>query len=382
MEFGWSENERSYRNQLREFLAAELPGNWNEMSKDGPGSDAQAAFSQAFCGKLAARGWLTPHWPKEYGGHDAPAWQHAILSEEMWAHGEPRGPQYMNVNWLGPTLMRYGSDEQKRFHLARISRGDVLWCQGFSEPNAGSDLASLSTRAERVGDSYAVNGQKVWTSYCKNAEFCFLLVRTDKIETRHKGITVLLVPMNTPGIEVREIDTVLGDRYFHEVFFTDVRVPVSARLGAENDGWGIAMYALQYERIGLPRYARSARTLELIVADAKSNGRVIDGAFKEKLVAARAMCEAARILYYRVIDQRAHNQPPTADSNVARLALTAADRAVGDLALELGGPAALLYGSLGDGNFRAAMPAGVATGTSEINANLVAQRWLGLPREA
>jgi alkylation response protein AidB-like acyl-CoA dehydrogenase len=252
----------------------------------------------------------------------------------------------------------------------------VLWCQGFSEPNAGSDLASLVTRAERQGDFYIVNGQKVWTSYCKNAEHCFLLVRTGS-EPRHKGITVLLVPMKTPGIEVREIDTVLGDRYFHEVFLSDVRVPVAARLGAENQGWEIAMYALQYERIGLPRYARAANTLDRLAAEA---GKLSDPSIREKLGEAQALCEAARILYYRVIDQRAHGTPPTADSNIARVALTMADRAVGDLALEIGGPAALAYGSLGDGNFRAALSAGIATGTTEINLNLIAERALGLPR--
>src|SRR6185369_9767188 len=169
---------------------------------------------RTFCRKLGERGWLVPAWPKEYGGGGVTAWQQAIVSEEMWAHGEPRGPQYMNVNWVGPTIMRYGTDEQKRAHLPKMAMGDVLWCQGFSEPNAGSDLASLQTRAVRDGERYVVNGQKIWTSYCKNAEFCFLMVRTGS-EPRHRGISVLLVPMNTPGIEVREIDTVLGDGYFH-----------------------------------------------------------------------------------------------------------------------------------------------------------------------
>jgi alkylation response protein AidB-like acyl-CoA dehydrogenase len=377
VEFGWSAEERAFREELRAFLTAELPPDWDEISKDGPGSDAQAEFSRGFCRKLADKGWLVPHWPRAYGGADASAWHHAILNEEMWANGEPRGPQYMNVNWIGPTLMRFGSDAQKSEHLPKMSRGDVLWCQGFSEPNAGSDLASLETRAVLNGDRYVVNGQKIWTSYCKNAEHCFLMVRTGARDERHKSISVLLVPMAQKGIEVREIDTVLGDRYFHEVFFTDVEVPVSARLGAENEGWAIAMYALQYERVGLPRYARSARTLDIL---AKSAGR-LDEEQLEKLGHARALLDAARILYLRVIDQRAKNSPPTADSNLARIALTMADRAVGDLALELGGASALVYGSVGDANFRAALPAGVATGTSEVNLNLIAQRWLGLPRQ-
>jgi alkylation response protein AidB-like acyl-CoA dehydrogenase len=381
VEFGWSEEELRFRAELREFLRSNLPANWREVAKDGPGSDAQAVFSRAFCAKLAARGWLTQHWPKEHGGKDASARMHAILSEEMWSIGEPRGPQYMNVNWIGPAIMKFGTDEQKQYHLSRMSKGDELWCQGFSEPNAGSDLASLVTRAVRDNEVYLVNGQKVWTSYCKNADFCFLLVRTNVEEKRHRGITVLLMPMNLPGVEVREIDSVIGERYFHEVFLTDVRVPISCRLGPENEGWSVAMYALQFERVGCPRYARAALTLDLLAEDARARGLLLHPPFLEKLGEARALCEAARILHYRVIDQRVHDLPPSADSNVARIAGTMADRAVGDLALEIWGAESLVHGSPGDANFRASMSAGIATGTTEINLNLIAERLLGLPRD-
>lgn len=390
MEFGWSEQEETFRNQLRALLDDALPDDWAEISKDGPGSDAQAAFSRELCARLAERGWLTQHWPSEYGGNDAPAWHHAILSEEMWSRGEPRGPQYMNVNWIGPAIIRYGTEEQKQFHLPRIARGDALWCQGFSEPNAGSDLASLVTRADRDGEEYVVNGQKVWTSYCKNAEYCFLLVRTDQAERRHKGISVLLMAMDLPGIEVREIDSVIGEKYFHEVFLTDVRVPVSCRLGPENEGWPVTMYALQFERVGAPRYARAALTLDRLAAALSPDGS--DPSVLEKLGEARTLCEAARVLHYRVIDQRAKADaygfapdgaplPPSADSNVARIAGTMADVAIGELALELWGSESLVHGSVGDANFRASMSAGIATGTTEINLNLIAYRLLGLPRK-
>jgi alkylation response protein AidB-like acyl-CoA dehydrogenase len=381
VEFGWSEDEVRFRADLREFLRANLPASWAEISKDGPGSDAQAAFSRSFCAKLAERGWLTQHWPTAYGGKGASARMHAILSEEMWSIGEPRGPQYMNVNWIGPAIIKHGTEEQKQYHLSRMSKGDALWCQGFSEPNAGSDLASLSTRAVREGDVYLVNGQKVWTSYCKNADFCFLLVRTGPTESRHRGITVLLMPMHLPGVEVREIDAVIGEKYFHEVFLTDVRIPISCRLGPENEGWSVAMYALQFERVGCPRYARAALTLDLLAEDARARGLLDHAPTLEKLGEARALCEAARILHYRVIDQRVHDSPPTADSNVARIAGTLADRAVGDLALEIWGAEALVHGSAGDANFRASMSAGIATGTTEINLNLIAERLLGLPRD-
>ena len=212
MEFRWSDEDIAFRRELREFLAEALPPDWAELSKHGPGSDAQAEFSKEFCPKLARKGWLTQHWPKEYGGRDASPWRHAILGEEMWRIGEPRSSQYMNVNWVGPTIMVYGTPEQKAFHLPRISTGNAFWCQGFSEPEAGSDLVSLRTLAVRDGDEYVINGSKIWTSYVNYAEYCFLIVRTDPASKRHQGISVLLVPMDTPGIEVREIPSVVGDK--------------------------------------------------------------------------------------------------------------------------------------------------------------------------
>jgi len=381
MEFGWSDGDLAFRAELRAWLDVELPPDWDEIAKGGPGSDAQVAFSRRFCAALAARGWLTQHWPAAFGGRDAPPWRHAILGEELWARGEPRGPQYMNVNWIGPAIMRYGSEEQKRLHLPRISRGEAFWCQGFSEPEAGSDLAALRTLALRDGDDYVVNGSKIWTSYANHAEFCFLLVRTDPASKRHHGISVLLVPMDTPGVTVREIPSVVGDRYFHEVFFSDARVPVACRLGPEGEGWDVVSYALQFERVGAARYARAALTLDVLAERARSRGLLDDPTVLEKLGEARAVCEAARLLSYRVIDQRAHGLPPSADTNVARVAGTLAERVVSELALELFGPDALEYGSFADAQFRLAMTAGVAVGTTEVNLNLIASRVLGLPRE-
>jgi alkylation response protein AidB-like acyl-CoA dehydrogenase len=385
VEFGWSDDDRAFRAELRAFLDEILPPDWDEIAKGGPGSDEQVAFSRRFCPALAARGWLVQHWPAAFGGRDASPWRHAILGEELWARGEPRGPQYMNVNWIGPAIMRYGSDEQKRALLPPIARGEAFWCQGFSEPEAGSDLVALRTLALRQpsgssgpdGHDYVVNGSKIWTSYANHAEHCFLLVRTDPESKRHHGITVLLMPMDLPGVVVREIPSVVGERYFHEVFLTDVRVPASCRLGPEGEGWEVVSYALQYERVGAARYARAALTLDALAARAPKG----DPTVLEKLGAARAACEAARLLSYKVIDQRAHGLPPSADTNVARVAGTLAERAVADLALELFGAEAAEYGSFADAHFRLAMTAGVAVGTTEVNLNLVAARVLGLPRD-
>ena len=381
MEFDWHASDVEHRRDVKQFLDETLPEAWEEISAHGPGSDAQAAFSKEFCGKLAERGWLTQHWPAEFGGSDASPWRHCVIGEEMWAVGEPRGAQYMNVNWIGPAIMKYGTEEQKEFHLPRISAGQVLWCQGFSEPEAGSDLAALRTSAVRDGDDYVVNGQKIWTSYVQSAEFVILLVRTDPDARGRRGISVLLVPMDLPGIEVREIPSVVGERYFHEVFFTDVRVPATTLLGPEDHGWDVVNYALQYERVGAARYARAGLTLDRLAEMARERGLLDDPIVVDKLGEARGLVEAARVLTYRVIDLRAQGSAPTADSQLARVASTRVDTAVGSLALEILGPEAMEYGSFADANFRMAMTAGLAVGATEVQLNLIASRFLDLPRE-
>ncbi len=380
MDFEWDPADLAFRRELRAFLERELPPDWEEISRQGPGSDAQLEFSRRFCARLAEQGWLTQHWPSAYGGRDATPWRHAILGEEMWAHGEPRGSQYMNVNWIGPTIMQFGSEEQKRLHLPRISAGDVLWCQGFSEPGAGSDLAALRTRAQREGDHYVVDGQKIWTSYCNKADYCFLLVRSEPGSERQRGISVLLMPMDLPGIEVREIPSVVGERYFHEVFLSGVRVPVSCRLGPEHEGWSVVTHALAYERVGAARYAKAARTLDTVAEHAREQGRLDDPSLQEQLAQALAECEAARLLSHRVIDLRAKGRPPTVDTNLARVAGTRADKRAGELALEVVGADALDEESWAAANFRLSMTAGVAVGATEVQLNLIASRWLGLPR--
>jgi alkylation response protein AidB-like acyl-CoA dehydrogenase len=380
VEFDWSPEDAAFRSALAAFLEETLPPDWDERAQDGPGSAQQAAFARDFCPALAARGFLTPHWPAAFGGRDASPWQHAVLGEELWSRGEPRGPQYMNVNWIGPALMEYGSEAQRAEHLPRIARGDVFWCQGFSEPDAGSDLLALRTLAVRDGGDYVVNGSKLWTSYANHADFCFLLARSDPASRRQRGLTVLLAPMDLPGIEVREVPSVVGERYFHEVAFRDVRVPEAARLGPEGEGWAVVAYALQYERVGAPRYARAARTLDRLAERLASAGPLDAGALA-RLGEARALCEAGRVLSYRVVDRRTRGEPPSADTNVARVAGTFAEQWVADLALELGGCEGLEAGSFADAQFRMAMTAGVAVGATEVQLDLIASRFLGLPRE-
>lgn len=379
MDFDWSPEEVSYRQEIRDFLAAELPSDWS-YKRQRPDSDEQTSRCKEFCGKLAARGWLTPHWPRQYGGTDAPAWQHMILGEELWSIGEPRGPQYMNVNWIGPSIMSVGTDEQKDYHLSRISGGDVIWCQGFSEPDAGSDLASLRTRADRDGDDYVVTGEKIWTSYANAADFCYLLARTNQDAPKHKGISIFLVPMDTPGLEVRDIHAVVGEHAFHQLTFTEMRIPAETRLGPENEGWGTIRSVLSNERVGVPRYGRAMFQLGLIASWAAERGMLRDPQIAGTLASAQAKCEAARALVYKVVDERAKRVPPTPNAYVARTAMVHAEWAVADAGMVVMGADGLELDSVGDDQFRFGMTAGVAGGTYEVQLNLIAGMVLDLPR--
>ena len=378
MKFGWSEDDVNFRKELRSFLETEISDSWTGRTAR-LGSDENVAFSRAFAPRLAERGWLTPHWPVAHGGAAASPWRHIILGEELWSIGEPRGPQYMNVNWIGPSIIAHGTEEQKAKHLPPIARGEVIWCQGFSEPEAGSDLAALRTRAVRDGDEYVVNGQKIWTSYASVADFCYLLVRT-RSEDDGGGVTVLLVPTDTPGFEVRKIGAVVGESAFHELFFTDMRVPVSCRLGPENEGWSVVREALAFERVGAPRYARAAFVLDELARWAAENGLLENPDTSRRLGEARAVCEGARMLAYRVIDERAAGLPASPNANLARAAMVQAERVVGDLAMDLMGSDGLTHESLADDQLRKAMVAGIAAGAYEIQLNLIARLVLGLPK--
>jgi alkylation response protein AidB-like acyl-CoA dehydrogenase len=381
MDFEWSAHEVELRERLRAMLARELPPDWEAISRHGPASAEQTAFSLEFCPKLAAEGLLVPHWPRQWGGRDAQPWEHFILGEELWAAGEPRGAQYMNINYIGPTIMRYGTPWQHERYLPEMAAGRAIWCQGFSEPSAGSDLASLRTQAQARGDGYVVNGSKVWTSYAGLAQYCFLLARVG--EPGKNGIGIFLVPMDTPGIEVRAIPSLVGEGDIHEVFFTDVAVPASARLGADTQAWSIIRYALSLERVGIARYAFARRVLDRMVGELQRRGRFSDPLVKARAGQALAACEAARGLVYRVVDQRARGLPPSADANLARVSVIAAEHAVADFGLdELGsdfsGPAHPLFLQ----HHERAITAGVASGAAEIQLNLIASDWLQLPREA
>jgi alkylation response protein AidB-like acyl-CoA dehydrogenase len=376
MHFAWDAEQQTFRSSIRDFLAANLPSDWESLAH-GPGSESQSVFSKRFCAQLAQAGLLVPHWPKRWGGRDADAWTAFILAEEMWQAGEPRGGQYMNVNWIGPTLMRFGSEEQQARYIPPMAQGQTIWCQGFSEPEAGSDLASLRTRAEKQGSSYRINGQKIWTSYAGHADTCFLLART---APGRDGISIFLVPMDTAGIIVREIPSLIGEGDIHEVFWDNVEVPSTALLGAEGQAWEIIRISLSLERVGIPRFALAAKMLNRAVSMLRKSGRFGHGAI-EQAARARGACEAARFYSYSIVDQRQHGIAAGPEASAARFATVLAERSVADFIVEhvpealSGGEPMLLA------HYQRAIVAGIASGAAEIQLNLIATELLRLPRE-
>lgn len=375
MEFGWTSREDAVREKARAFLDANLPDNWKDTASLSPGSEAVTNFSREICPKLHDAGLLLSHWPVEHGGEGASAWEHFIIGEQLWEVGEPRGPQYYNVNWIGPTILEYGSPEQKEYHLGRIREGNVIWCQGFSEPGGGSDLAAIQTKAVRDGDRYVVNGSKIWTSYARLAEFCILVARTGE---GRRGVSVFLLPMDRPGITVRPIDSVVGDGDLHEVFFDDVEVLASERLGPEDAGWDVIRYSLNFERVGIPRYALALRTLERAVAELAAMS-AFDPAARQAAAQAYATCEGARMMAYEAVDQRSKSRPGSGIASMARYAIVLAERQVADFVLDW---TPHLFSSDDDPmvatHHKRAIAAGLAAGAAEIQLNIIAREMLGL----
>ena len=380
MNFEWADDHRAFRDKVRAFLAGHLPPDWESLAHHGPGSALQTDFSRRFCGELAQAGLLIPHWPSEWGGQGLDAWCQIILAEEMWSAGEPRGAQYMNVNWIGPTLMRYGNAAQKARYLPPIARGDAIWCQGFSEPGAGSDLASLRTKAVRHGDTYIVDGQKIWTSYAGLAETCFLLARTNA--DRKRGISIFLMPMDTPGITVRGISSLIGEGDIHEVFLDSVEIPADSMLGEEGSAWEIIGFSLNNERLGIPRFSLARRALDRAVGILRNAGAF--GGEGARIQASRAagMCEAARLSSYGIIDQRARGLPgATGEASSARVATVMAERAVAEFIVEFLPESLCEAEPFLKAHHQRAIVAGIASGAAEIQLNIIATEFLNLPRE-
>jgi alkylation response protein AidB-like acyl-CoA dehydrogenase len=268
VDYEFGEAGDALRTQLRALIAERIPPGYLGAFSEDP---EDLAIAQRFCKELAAKGLLTLSWPEAYGGSDGSLWDQTVVREEMWAHHEPRGAQYMGLNWVGPAIMEFGTAIQKEAHLPPIAAGERIWCQGFSEPDAGSDLFALSTRATQTNDGWRINGSKIWTSYAEMADYCFLAARAQGGEGP-EGITIFLIPMEREGIEVRPIASMLGRHHLNECFFDDVWATPDDVLGPVGEGTRVIRRILAFERVGIARYARCDRLLSILSRDAGPEG--------------------------------------------------------------------------------------------------------------
>ena len=381
MDFQWSDDERTFRDQLREWFGANPP----------PGGGADAETGRDYHRRLHAEGWATMHWPAEYGGQGAGHLQQLLLKEEANRVGVSIGSS--GTSMVGPTLMLHGSEELRREHLPRIASGDVRWCQGFSEPGAGSDLASLQTRAVRDGDEYVVNGEKVWTSGAHEADWMFLLVRTDPEAPKHRGISYLLVDMETPGLTVSPLIQMTGEHGFNQEFFEDVRVPVGNRVGEENRGWYVATTTLDFERSGIERVFTADRDIGRIEAYWRDEGDAIEArggadAKRARSSELRIATEVSRLLAYRVAWMQGRGLVPNHEASMAKMYGSDVGQWVAQLGANIAGLGGQLYrdephaplGGMPAFRYLDSMRLTIGQGTGEIQRNIIATRGLGLPR--
>ena len=371
--------EAAFRAELRAWIDANLP----EERRGWRGGEQRFGdeFGREWSRKLYEAGYAGLTWPKEYGGAGAPYSFQAIFYEEMARAQAPAHVGVIGLGMAGPTIMAHGSDEQKRAHLAKILSAEEIWCQGFSEPDAGSDLAAARTRAVRKGDAYIVNGQKVWSSFAHIADFCILVTLSDPDAPRYKGLTYLIVDMHAPGVEVRPLRQITGEAEFNEIFFTDVEVPVTNRLGDEGDGWQVAMTTLLHERgtlgfaltaaldVGVGRLIETARD--------RVNG---DTAARERIAAEWIEMQALRYTNYRSLGTYQRTGIPGPEGSAIKLRWSEQNQRLTKLGRELLGA----DGIVDDGwwHYQQLRSRGntIEAGSSEVLRNIVAERVLGLPR--
>ena len=408
MDLNYPAEAEAYRSVVREWLEQNLPSGWFE-----PGfqmsDEERAAFLEGWTEKLYGGGWICASWPTEYGGKGLSTMEAVVVAEEFARAGAPMRADFFGDTLVGPTILQWGTEEQKKEFLPRILSGTIAWCQGFSEPNAGSDLASLGTKAVLDGDEWVINGQKIWTTQGFIADYVFVLCRTDPEAPQHKGISYLLCPMDQPGVEVRPIKQIDGSAEFAEVFFTDARCPKDNVVGGLNNGWAVAMTTLGFERgtSATTGYRRFETELNHIIAAARANGRIADPEIRQRLALAWSKVQIMRINGLRSLTSVVQNRK---DFGVAALGATNKifwseyHQQVMKLAMDiLGMEGQLLLGDPGEDESvpgygrRAVNPEYPANalqssfffsrsetiwgGTSQIQRNIVGERVLGLPKE-
>ena len=407
MELNYPTDAEQFRAEIRTWLKDNLPKGWGEPGFE-MSPEERKEFNETWPSKLFAGGWICATWPEEFGGKGLTTMQGVVLSEEFAAMKAPLRADFFGDTLVGPTLLQWGTDEQKREFLPNIMNGTTRWCQGFSEPNSGSDLASLKTTAVLDGDEWVINGQKVWTTGGHHADYCFLLTRTDPESPKHKGISYLLVPMRQPGVEVRGITQPDGTAEFCEVFFTDARCPKDNVVGGVNNGWKVANSTLAFERgmSATTGYRRFEEEYRLMVSAARDNGAIADAGVRQRLMEYYTKIQILRINGFRSLTATLNNSK---DLGVMALGATnkmfwsEMHKAAMELALDILGAESMLVDA-GPGG--ASWP-GVARekrrpnypvspmmsafffsrsetiwgGTSQIQRNIVGERVLGLPKE-
>jgi alkylation response protein AidB-like acyl-CoA dehydrogenase len=399
MDFKYSDEAEDFRREFRTWLEANIPPRRDQGETDDIGSDIVRTddsdwnFALEWHRKMNAGGWVGVSWPKEYGGRGATLEQMVVYNEEMVRARAPGIVNGLGIMLVGPTLIHWGTEEQKKRYVPKILSAEEIWCQGYSEPGAGSDVASLNTRAVEDGDYFIVNGQKVWTSGADRADWCILLVRTDPEAPKHKGISYLLVDMHSPGVTVRPLVQMTGESGFNEVFFEDVKVPKKNLVGEKNQGWQVAVTTLMFERSSIAAMRdmmSSVKKLAKLARKISRNGGTAwdDTGVRQKI--AGFACDAAALRYgnMRQLTRRLKGLPPGPEGSVGKLSASDLNLKMAKFALELlgpysqfehGAPQALDGGSW---NYRmlASRAFTIAGGTSEIQHNIIGERVLGLPK--
>ncbi|HZP57011.1 MAG TPA: acyl-CoA dehydrogenase family protein [Dehalococcoidia bacterium] len=393
MDFRDNPEEAAFRKEVRDFIKNEISSSVKETDLAETGM-YRGAFERLkdVRQKLAKRGWIAPAWPKEYGGAGLSVKEQFIMNEEF---AENRVPPVggMGVSMVGPTLIVHGNEEQKKEHLGRILNGEVQWCQGFSEPGSGSDLASLQTRAVRDGDDFVINGQKIWTSGAQFAHWMFMMARTDPDAPKHKGISYFLVDMKSPGITVRPLTNLANQNMFNEVFFEDVRVPARNLVGELNRGWYIGTTTLDFERSSIGSAVGIRLQLDQLVKYAREHegdGTSRTGylpSVKMELADRYVEANVAKLMSYRVVTMQAKGMIPNHEASMTKLFASELNQRIARTGIKVLGLYGQLYGDAAplkgryESSYMTSLASTIAGGTSEIQRNIIATRGLGLPRD-
>lgn len=380
MDFALTPEQEAFRAEIRAFLVREVPP--HRAREDG----WITGFSPEFSRKLGARGWIGVTWPKQYGGQEKTYLDRVILTEELLRAGAPVAAHWIGDRQIGPALLAYGSEEQKREILPRITKGELVFCLGMSEPGAGSDLASLRTRAVEDGDDFLITGQKIWTSFAHVADYIYLVARTDPHAPKHKGISEFLVDMKTPGVTVRPLVDLTGEHHFNEVFFDNVRVPKRWLIGEKNRGWYQIAAQLDYERSGIERLLSNYPLFRDVVEYARERGLVDDPLVRNQLAQMHVELEVGRFLVYKVAWLLTQGGVPNYEAALAKCYCTEVEQRIaqtvssilGDYALLLPGSPAARLGGRAAREYLYAPAYTIQGGTSNVLRNIMAIRGLGL----